>query len=57
MGGAGGGTLPVYVGTSHRQRHIDLAHDRLLTVAGQLRAAAARQAVVPVSNTGGAVAP
>jgi len=43
----------------HRQRHLDMAYDRLMMVARQLRSAAAGQASPPAGDpkTGGAVAP
>ncbi|HXH59280.1 hypothetical protein [Iamia sp.] len=35
-----------HTGTEHRQRHIDLAHDRVAAVARMLRAAAREQSSV-----------
>jgi len=46
-----------HTGGEHRQHQLDIAHDRLIGVARQLRAAAAGQAPVADPKTGGAVAP
>ncbi|HMJ74559.1 MAG TPA: hypothetical protein VK507_01230 [Iamia sp.] len=47
----------VHVNGRYRQKHIDLAHDRLVAVARLLRAAARDQTPAAGNGTGGAAAP